>query len=496
MIVREGFEKEVSCLEYSVVLIDDESWALVGMEKSFAWDRYGFRVTLKETSATRALKYILEERPDAVFTDIRMNNMSGLELIRAVREAGLDTEFVIISGYSDFHYAQTAIQDGVFQYLLKPLDIAETNSLLLSLVKRLREKRGALSSLDWVEDIRHSNETIRDYCEARELRPGHPAFLVATLGCADVPGAWSRRPDLQVLDSVRLGRKKCVSLLCLEPDALEGVLAGIDADVSAGFSSIAAPEDALYAMYRESDVAYVQQLFLGAPGVCRYRRESARETAQAAARLMSVFAAGTPEDILAAMQECRETLSRHELTVEYLALLYNQILTGLWANRHYNFPADVKTLDYRGIQALFHSGEDFFRFLDDLVSPQRFEDGAYSERDRQQMEQILAYIQENYAKPLYLSDLSQRFFLSQTSICALFRRNMKTSFMNYLTALRMNRAAELLTATEMNLIDVAESVGYRDQYYFSRMFKKQTGLTPQQYRDLNASADKRRAIEP
>ncbi|MFQ7482265.1 MAG: response regulator [Ruminococcus sp.] len=59
-------------------------------------------------------------KPDVVITDIRMPGMNGMDLIRHVRRAD-SVEFVIISGYSEFEYARSAIQYGVSDYLLKPI---------------------------------------------------------------------------------------------------------------------------------------------------------------------------------------------------------------------------------------------------------------------------------------------------------------------------------------------------------------------------------------
>lgn len=473
-------------MAYTAVLIDDESWALLGICHSFPWEKYGFEVVLQETNAARAISYILEHRPDAVFTDIRMNNISGLDLIRTIREAGLDTEFVIISGYSDFRYAQSAIQSNVFQYLLKPLDLTETDSVLQGLANRLVQKKASFSAYDWVDDARSSKKTFLQLCEQKRIQPRHSGFYIAMLGSSEPPEDLLRHQQIQILDVIHFGLRKCIVIFCTDDEILP-VFSVLKKHMPIGLSRPASEEEGLYVKFREADIAYTQYLFSGSSQEGFYARDAARETAQVAARLVSVFAAAAPETICAAMKEGLSTLAPLRLTVEDLALLYSQIRTGLMANPHYHFSDGLDPLDYRTIQALFPSQEDFFVFLTELVTLERFASDKNTFKSREQMDEILAYIEENYTRPLYLSDLSQRFYLSQTSICDLFRRNMKTSFMNYLTEKRIRRARQLLSATQMSIMEIAENTGYRDQYYFSRIFKKLTGLTPQQYRKLHAA---------
>ena len=121
---------------YRVLLVDDEIWSLKGLESSFEWEEEGFSVMERTTSSTEAMKFIEAERPDAVFTDIRMPELSGLDLLRNAREQGIESEFIIISGYAQFDYAQEAVKNGAFDYCLKPIDLAYSRQLL----QRLREK--------------------------------------------------------------------------------------------------------------------------------------------------------------------------------------------------------------------------------------------------------------------------------------------------------------------------------------------------------------------
>ena len=97
-------------------------------------------------------------------------------------------------------------------------------------------------------------------------------------------------------------------------------------------------------------------------------------------------------------------------------------------------------------------------------------------------ERLVRYIEENFSQPLTLEVLSDRFNFNAKYLSRLIKHKVGTGFSEYLLNLRMKRAAELLTKTDMDIKAVALEVGYEDQQYFHRIFKKKTGMTPVQYR--------------
>lgn len=121
----------------SVMLVDDEYWTLQGWEKMFPWEKHGFSVTGMFEDAVQALEAMLAQPPELVLTDVRMPEMSGLDLIRLAREHGLKTLFVVVSGYSDFEYARGALKYGAVDYLLKPVSYEDAQALLARIQERL-----------------------------------------------------------------------------------------------------------------------------------------------------------------------------------------------------------------------------------------------------------------------------------------------------------------------------------------------------------------------
>ena len=142
---------------YKVLLVDDEPFAIEGLQLLIDWRKFGFEINGVCANGEEAVEAIRMSKPDLVVTDIHMPAMNGLELIEEARRLGHDsTMFVITSGYSDFNYARQAIRLGVSNYLTKPVDTVEADEMLERLAQELKEKQ--------------QRETVREQAKVQETR--------------------------------------------------------------------------------------------------------------------------------------------------------------------------------------------------------------------------------------------------------------------------------------------------------------------------------------
>lgn len=130
---------------YRVFLADDEPWVLLGLKNMIDWRENNFVICGEATDGFKAWERICNTRPDLVLSDIQMPGINGIELISRIREEGLDTEVVIISGYSEFEYAREGLKYGCADYLLKPVDEEELIKCLRKIEERRRRKEGERS---------------------------------------------------------------------------------------------------------------------------------------------------------------------------------------------------------------------------------------------------------------------------------------------------------------------------------------------------------------
>ena len=120
---------------YKVVLVEDEDLIRRGLKFKMDWTSVGCVVVGEATSGEEGLKVIEKENPDIVITDIRMQGMSGLEMLEKC--SNKKPHAIIISGHADFKHAQDAIHLGVVEYLLKPIDFEELKASILRITEKV-----------------------------------------------------------------------------------------------------------------------------------------------------------------------------------------------------------------------------------------------------------------------------------------------------------------------------------------------------------------------
>ncbi len=104
------------------------------------------------------------------------------------------------------------------------------------------------------------------------------------------------------------------------------------------------------------------------------------------------------------------------------------------------------------------------------------------EEEQDVIQEIEAFIRENYQKEIKLQEISERFFLSREYISRKFKLVYGETISDYLLKIRIEKAKELLKTTTIKVYEISSKIGYQDDKYFRRVFKKQTGTTPAEYR--------------
>ena len=130
----------------TVLIADDEVNIREGLKIIIDWNELGFEICGEAANGEEALSAILEKNPSLVLLDIRMPKMYGTDLIRIARERGYKGRFIILSGYSDFTYAQTAIRYGVDFYITKPIDEDELSQAITKIKQGLEKELSLINT--------------------------------------------------------------------------------------------------------------------------------------------------------------------------------------------------------------------------------------------------------------------------------------------------------------------------------------------------------------
>ena len=125
---------------YNVLIADDETWVIFGLKRMIEKSGLPFRVIGETNDGVTTLEEVEKKKPDVLFSDIRMPEYTGLELLEHIQEKKLDVKVVFVSGYAEFTYAQKALSLGAVDYLLKPIKPDMMTTVLKKLEVKLAGK--------------------------------------------------------------------------------------------------------------------------------------------------------------------------------------------------------------------------------------------------------------------------------------------------------------------------------------------------------------------
>lgn len=168
---------------FHAFIVDDDKYAAEATYKMFPWKELNVSHVVQIYTPTGLTERILTEKPNIVFIDIEMGNVSGLEIIKECQEKNVDSIFIIISGHDNFSYAHTAVNIGAFYYLLKPIGIEDvetvTKKLKVALSRHIiediaeEEPQNDLWSkmLDYIEKNYTKKIQVQDICQKLLISP-------------------------------------------------------------------------------------------------------------------------------------------------------------------------------------------------------------------------------------------------------------------------------------------------------------------------------------
>ncbi len=524
---------------YTVYLADDERLIREGLAETIPWDGLGMRLVGTAEDGRQALKGIRDTKPDIVLTDIRMPYMDGLELIGKIREAYPACRVVIITGRGEFSYAQSAIQFGVSDFILKPIDITGLCRTLRKLKQELDSERHQQSE---VEEMRLQLQQADEVRFQRYLR----RYMMG------------RTPSQQFLDQVpeQLLRAQAVILVLLQIDNFDNLTAAMDEETifsmtqklehsiakageNSGMISVEETSGRYLLLFTgpwKEDLSfevrsYIRRLRLIEPDMefttvtspvydhidcCREAYEFVRRGYEYAFQLggqrdvqpeeiksgvtnplpdipnvgrvirsISTFNKKTiRNDFELLAEDIRQTGHNSYLYTHMLvSVVYGEIVKLL---ENINCPIDTilddPLEDYRKILTRT-TLDDMLRELYCFVARICDFVGKNIKANQSVAERAKAYIEAHYAdSDLTLDQVAGEMGISPNYFSALFKQSTGSSFINYLTDVRISHAKELLKSRNYKTYEVAMRCGYENPTYFSTIFKRRTGVSPSEYR--------------
>ncbi|SHJ70484.1 response regulator transcription factor [Parasporobacterium paucivorans] len=525
---------------YNLVLVDDEEIVLTGIQKVFKMADYQFNIIGAFSNPLKALESLVELSPDLIITDIKMPQMNGLEFSTRAKQLLPKAEIVILSGYDDFTFAQSAVKLGVSDYLLKPIKKKDFEKMLLSMHDKIENRNNQELELEQLQKavmINHSalrNKFFLTLVEHGNFLDPYIQALYTQLG-------------FNFKDSPFILVKFVIYEMQPEEDyvsATEKIISEFTGCINGLGSSEAfySDEYLYFYLYGIQKTTFNRQEFLQI--VLSYSRNKAENRLHLLVGVSQIYNSIT--DLFFATSDCDEYIlkadsesadagnilggiqnAQRDLRLPYTEMeniftaistndtrkitesveeIFNLPDTALYKNYFYSIALillirmahlqnkykaetiiislnilDIKQLskNYPSVKQIKELIIQKSNLLAELVHSQSIAPASET------MLSALHYIDKHYNENISLSDVADKIFISKNYLCDLFKKELNTTFIDYVTSMRIEKAKYLLTQTNMKMYEISKEVGYNDYAYFSQIFKRYTGITLSNYRKHN-----------
>lgn len=500
-----------------IVVVEDEPNTRNGIIKII--EKYtSHEVAAGESDGASGLQSVLSLGPDVVITDINMPKMDGLTMINKIREAGAETAAVVLTGYSEFEYAQRAIQLAVVEYLLKPLNVEDILEVLDRVEARLSKSR------------------------AKEVSAEQLLFSLLT-----GDGSGRETVEKRFAEKIRHQNDQVISMFLIRSESIledttnqmaETLENSLNAVCLTGFFIFKLPyEKSLLVMISDGqNVRYLKNIF---------RTQAIRELKKTGEFLISygeLTHLSMLKDRLKEMQELlsytflfpdsriidRELIesmtfekAEYPESIEHAVRrdIKNGNKEGIRKNagkfekaviESRETPQAIKRHTVRFVMALLDAAGDLMEngdvealyqyllndmlktsireiFLNNywkmiqMIANDREEDAL---TDNGMILNVIEFIRHNYHREISLTEAADLVGITPEYLSKLFSKEMGINFVTFLVEFRVSIAKRLLAAGNHKIYEVAEMVGYKDTKYFNKVFRSVMGVSPSDYRKV------------
>lgn len=479
-----------------VLIVDDDRlvrFTIKSMLKDFMDDPAD--LFLEATNGRDMVSICKEKSPDVVFADISMPYMNGLDAIEECKKYSDATQYVIVSGYSDFEYAQKGIRLGVRDYLLKPVDNEKLQEVVERIKQKMEEKKQESNSRFQLQIMEAFNyfASLGPEEELTFVDNGY-SYLAFLLYVKEADCIRKQSLDFQktiVKEIKNLGE---------EVVSRKGHYAITNTAEGAICIVFDAPE-----VVQDYIMSYMKKICLTLNNKqqfyyyltwlqCETLKEVYKESEQVDSDI-HLFLDRQPGVLYE-----RDDLQRGDYEKEFLfqidkllvawkqadGIACKDIINKIWRNyREKESNINLKYLsEYcSAVCGCPISDTSFKLFFHSFIEYSEQMYCGLGKEESDMIDQVKVYIQKNYMHDISISQIAEQFGLTANYLSTIFKRKTEEKFIDYLTKTRLEAAKKLLVKnTSASIQDIALMVGYNSSRHFSALFQKQTGETPSAYR--------------
>lgn len=505
-----------------VVIVEDEIRIREGIKKLLLRSKEKYNIVGEADNGQNGLSIIRKTKPDLVITDVRMPFMDGLEMLKLIYQEGITAKAIVLSAYTEFEYARTAIKLGVTEYLLKPIVIDEFTDALRNVRERINcerlqkpEQVGSLEQLlgGILNGSISLEEEIIDYLDKRyDLGRSIPISVMSVY-----LEQWDYGRVLKIRRNITsmMAQKNKFSYVILDDEKrqlIELIIFGygMNENIHRWIQSYILQEKRelahLAIVWNESNNIYSLQKDV--ENMYKYLDWNISLGNQiiiscSAVKHIQLVPCVYPLDIESDMKEA--VCGHNEKILHDCIEKFHNYFCG---EKIYD-PKIIKEHYVRFLWVLILISAEIGRLEIGQIEQQRFLKQITQAKTKrelidttkklvnksQQVEQeqvnnrtvkrALSLIHEFYQNGITLEEISAKLEITPEYLGSQFHREIGSTFSTYMKSFRINKAKELLLGTSLKLYKIAELTGYADPKYFSKVFKEVTGYLPVEYRKLH-----------
>jgi len=476
-----------------ILIADDEPMVRLGI-RTMIEDEAPGRHAMAEAANGKEVVSRAADRPNLAFVDIRMPLMDGMQAITEAKVVSPETQWVLVTGFSDFSYAQQAIRLGVTDYLLKPVSPEQLSEVIRAAEGRLALQRQARNRQFQAELMAHFYQ-MDLLTEPSPVPGGNPGrafdIFLLCVDCAERNLRAQRIRDLteriaQAFEADGFGEAGAVQHAAF-------VLPTYDLCLIVQAESIQRPHvrTALKRVWeaRRHPLTVLAESVPAYEGLyTAYERLSALSVLRAVCCFDTCCADWPPE-----ASDARSVLLESALHIEQIALTF-------LSRDEFAFRKAVGALQTALRQGIFAKADLSSalaylrcatglpleaRSLPELVASllacaQKAHRQAAGPGDI--IGQIKAYVAAHYMQDIAISTLADELDITPNYLSRIFHQRAGRTFISYLSEVRIGIAQQLLaTNPDLSIREVSEAVGYPNPRHFAKVFAKLTGKTPSVY---------------
>lgn len=475
---------------YKILIVEDEQDSREGLAALIQLHDSSIQ-TITCANGSEGYQTALKIIPDIIISDIRMPHCDGISMAKQLRQKNFTGKIFLLTGYADFSYAQQAIQYGVSEYILKPIIPNEFLALLDRSFQKI-EKEKLLS------DQKNGNETYL-FSEADDVMLKSKLSYLRYTECFFAILYISGDSHLPPKMKDALLQETNLHLAYLPDKQFRGLCIGFH-DNSINHIAIArlhvllkefenitcvytilnlSAVSSIKAVWKKLQDAVIWNItypsrFINYTATMEEKNEPYKENEYLKAELLKLQCEHSYKaygDLLLQYMEKMRKKQMHPLAIRMTAILS---LIKIDAKQRYFLALEqlscAKT--FQEIKAVL---ETYF-----LEEPENDTTG-YSKIVRRAIQEI----NEHYIEAISLNSVAEKLKITPQYLSKIFMKETSVTFVSYLTTVRMEKAKLLLKNTNKKINFICQQVGYPDPKYFCTLFKKEVGITPNQYRSNN-----------